>query len=99
MNKIFATTGESEIKRSDNIFEFTNKFVMAASQYLPALVIRAAINNLDKMGEAGSFCTTEAHRTTAINVTMPILHPEVILEWVHALDLRVSTDEFKSYAV
>lgn len=71
---------------------------MAASEYLPAFVIKEAIKNLDKMGEAGTFCTSEAHRTTAIDVTMPVLHPEVILEWVNALDLRISTDQFKSYA-
>jgi len=92
------TTGGAEINKNDNIFDFTNKFVMAASQFLPAFVIKAAINRLDKMGEEGIFCTSEAHRTTAINVTMPILHPECILEWVHALDLRISTDKFKSYA-
>ena len=90
-SKLFVKTGTSDpAKRSDAIFEFTNKFVMEASSYLPAYAIKQAINYLDKMGEDGKFCTTEAHRTTAINITMPILHPECILEWVHALDLRIS---------
>ena len=90
-NKLFATIGSSEhSRRSENIFEFTNQFISAASSFTPAMPIKAAINYLDYKGEQGEFQTTEAQRTLAINVTLPRLHPECILEWVHALDLRIS---------
>ena len=98
-NKLFVKVGSSEhSRRSESIFEFTNRFISAASSYTPATPIRAAINYLDYLGEQGEFQTTEAQRTIAINNTLPQLHPECILEWVHALDLRISEEQFKSYA-
>lgn len=93
IGKIFARIGfAEETRRSDSIFDFTNQFVMAASETLPAFVIKASINHLGSLKEDGKYTVSEAHQATAINETMPILHPECILEWVKALDLRISPE-------
>lgn len=97
--KIFGMTGATSASASDLIFTFTEAFVVAASdRSLPGVVIRSAINNLSNSAEQNIFTVTEELKARAINDTLPVLHPECILEWVNALGLQISEDQFKNYA-
>ena len=89
--KIFAKTATDEGNSvSDKIFAFTNAFVIEASETLSPFVIKCAINNIKTIKEAETFQVSETMKATAVNGTLPIMHPECILEWVEALDLEIS---------
>jgi hypothetical protein len=88
--KILARTGSVEGSLSATVFTWTNEFVIAASPVLQPFVIKVAINHLNSLADKGIYNVSTANMETATNVTLPILHPECILEWVRAISLSIS---------
>lgn len=98
-SKIFVSTGIDDDRVTDLVYAFTSKFVIAASnKNLQATVIRTAINHLNKLGETNMFLSGDKYRDNARTV-LEIMNPECILEWNQALDLMITEDQFKQYAV
>mmetsp|Transcript_1013 Transcript_1013/g.1385 ORF Transcript_1013/g.1385 Transcript_1013/m.1385 type:complete len:81 (+) Transcript_1013:547-789(+) len=60
------------------------------------MVIKSAINHLNKLAETSQFTAAPKYRERA-RVVLERMHPECILEWVKALDLQISQDQYKQY--
>lgn len=83
---------------SDLVFAFTSQFVVAASNaHLIGFVIRSAINHLHALEESNTFSKERKYQDRARDV-LERMHPECILEWVKALDLQISEEEYMQYA-
>lgn len=65
---------------------------------MPPQIIKACLKHLSGMIESGLFMVSDAHKATAVSQTLPVMHPECILEWVDSLNLQISESEFKTYA-
>lgn len=65
---------------------------------MPPPIIKVCIKQLSVLIEAEKFTVKGEHMTTAVDHTLPMIHPECILEWVQALNLQISKEQFKTYA-
>ena len=68
-----------------------------SNERLQPFVIKAAINHLNKLKENNTFIISRKYGDQARDV-LERMHPECILEWVRALDLQISEQEFLEYA-